>query len=77
MRILFGILLQNEREVMLGTVLALIHAHRRCQALDREALAQLDAKLKEERKKASEVVNKQNAVAPSLRNECHSLGSTP
>lgn len=53
-----GISLQNEREVMLGTVLALIHAHRRCQALDREALAQLDAKLKEERKKASEVVKK-------------------
>ncbi|KAK3857879.1 hypothetical protein Pcinc_020970 [Petrolisthes cinctipes] len=47
--------LQNEREVMLGTILALIHAHRRCQTLDREALAHLDAKLKEERKKASEI----------------------
>lgn len=57
-----GVLLQNEREVMLGTILALIHAHRRCQALDREALTQLDAKLKEERKKASEVVKKQNAL---------------
>lgn len=38
---------------MVGTLLALIHAHRRCQVVDREAVAQLDAKLKEERKRAS------------------------
>lgn len=37
----------------MGTLLALIHAHRRCQVVDREAVAQLDAKLKEERKRAS------------------------
>lgn len=47
---------QNDREVMLGTLLALIHAHRRCQVVDREAVTQLDAKLKEERKRASEGV---------------------
>lgn len=47
---------QSDREVMLGTLLALIHAHRRCQVVDREAVAQLDAKLKEERKRASEEV---------------------
>lgn len=47
---------QNDREVMLGTLLALIHAHRRCQVVDREAVAQLDSKLKEERKRASEGV---------------------
>ena len=47
---------QSDREVMLGTILALIQAHRHCQVVDREAVTQLDAKLKEERKKASEVV---------------------
>ena len=47
---------QSDREVMLGTLLALIHAHRNCQVVDREAVAQLDAKLKEERKRASELV---------------------
>ncbi|XP_050699357.1 tetratricopeptide repeat protein 21B-like [Eriocheir sinensis] len=46
--------LQHDREVMLGTLLALIHAHRRCQVVDREAVALLDSKLKEERKRASE-----------------------
>ena len=51
-----GFVFQSDREVMLGTLLALIHAHRCCQVVDREAVAQLDAKLKEERKKASEVV---------------------
>ncbi|XP_071548285.1 tetratricopeptide repeat protein 21B-like [Panulirus ornatus] len=47
--------LQSDRDVMLGTLLALIYAHRHCQVLDREAVAQLDSKLKEERKKASEM----------------------
>lgn len=47
---------QNDREVMLGTLLALIYAHRHCQVVDREAVTQLDAKLKEERKKATEMV---------------------
>ncbi|XP_068223465.1 tetratricopeptide repeat protein 21B-like [Palaemon carinicauda] len=47
--------LQNERDVMLGALLALIYAHRRCQVVDKEAVAQLDAKLKEERKRASEI----------------------
>lgn len=56
-RVLFFIFaVQNDREVMLGTLLALIYAHRHCQVVDREAVSQLDAKLKEERKKATEMV---------------------
>ncbi|KAK7082681.1 Tetratricopeptide repeat protein 21B [Halocaridina rubra] len=47
--------LQTSRDVMLGAILALIYAHRHCQNVDREAVAHLDAKLKEERKKASEI----------------------
>ncbi|XP_069186237.1 tetratricopeptide repeat protein 21B isoform X2 [Procambarus clarkii] len=47
--------LQNDRDIMLGTLLALIYAHRHCQVVDREAVTQLDSKLKEERKKASEM----------------------
>ncbi|CAL4164059.1 unnamed protein product, partial [Meganyctiphanes norvegica] len=46
--------LQNDRDVMLGTILALIYGHRHCQVVDKEAVAQLDARLKEERKKASQ-----------------------
>ncbi|XP_068085087.1 tetratricopeptide repeat protein 21B-like [Anabrus simplex] len=46
--------LQINRDVMLGAMLALMFAHRRFASVDREALAQLDSKLKEERKHASE-----------------------
>lgn len=42
---------------MLGTLLALIYAHRHCQVVDKEAVTMLDAKLKEERKRAPESVN--------------------
>ena len=47
---------QSDSEVMLGTILALIHAHKRCATVDKEAVLQLDAKLKEERKKAGDKV---------------------
>jgi tetratricopeptide repeat protein 21B len=47
--------LQSDRDVMLGTFLALMFAHRRCSVIDREALAQLDSRLKNERKHASEM----------------------
>ncbi|XP_027210397.1 tetratricopeptide repeat protein 21B-like isoform X1 [Penaeus vannamei] len=46
--------LQNDQDVMLGTLLALIYAHRHCQVVDKEAVTMLDAKLKEERKRAPE-----------------------
>jgi len=35
--------LQSEHDVVLGTILALMFAHRHCTVLDREALAQLDS----------------------------------
>jgi tetratricopeptide repeat protein 21B len=43
--------------VNLGAITALLNAHKKCQNIDKEAVAQLDAALKEERKKASDEVN--------------------
>ena len=40
--------------MQLGSLLALVHAHKKCQNVDREAVAALDAKLKEERKRADD-----------------------
>lgn len=40
---------QNEKEIAMAVILGLIYAHKRCTVLDREALAQLDEKLKQER----------------------------
>ena len=39
---------------MLGSLLALIHAHKLCLTVDKEAVAAFDAKLKEERKRADD-----------------------
>ena len=39
---------------MLGSLLALIHAHKQCLTVDKEAVANFDAKLKEERKRADD-----------------------
>ncbi|XP_069686948.1 tetratricopeptide repeat protein 21B-like [Periplaneta americana] len=47
--------LQSDRDVMLGAILALMYAHRCCNVVDREALNQLDSRLKEERKHAGEM----------------------
>jgi hypothetical protein len=44
---------------MLGSLLALIHANKMCLTIDKEAVAQYDAKLKEERKRAEDQVRKQ------------------
>ena len=41
-------------QVQLGSLLALIHAHKKCQPVDREAVLALDAKLKDERKRADD-----------------------
>ncbi|CAB4063816.1 TTC21B [Lepeophtheirus salmonis] len=46
--------LQGYSEVMLGALLALIHAHKACLTVDKEAVAALDAKLKDERKRADD-----------------------
>ena len=43
--------LQNEPEVMVGSLLALIYTHRKCVTIDKEAVTNFDIKLKEERKK--------------------------
>ncbi|XP_076366451.1 LOW QUALITY PROTEIN: tetratricopeptide repeat protein 21B-like [Tachypleus tridentatus] len=46
---------QDSRDVMVGSLLALVYAHRKCKVVDREAVSQLDAKLKEKRKQAGEM----------------------
>ena len=46
--------LQNFSEVMLGSLLALIHAHKMCLTVDKEAVAAYDSKLKDERKRADD-----------------------
>ena len=50
--------LQNYSEVQLGSLLALIHAHKKCQPVDKEAVTQLDTKLKDERKRADDQVRR-------------------
>ena len=50
--------LQNEPEVMVGSLLALIYTHRKCVTIDKEAVTNFDIKLKEERKKAGDQVRK-------------------
>ena len=47
-------LVQTYSEVQLGSLLALIWAHKRCSTLDREAITAYDLKLKEERKRADD-----------------------
>ncbi len=46
--------LQGYSEVMLGALLALVHAHKQCLTVDKEAVAAYEAKLKEERKRADD-----------------------
>lgn len=45
--------MQNDREVNLPTILALIYGHKRCAIVDKEAIIALDQKMKEERKKVT------------------------
>ncbi|KAL3234174.1 hypothetical protein MRX96_022693 [Rhipicephalus microplus] len=47
---------RESKDVSLGGILALIFAHRKCSVVDKEAVAQLDAQLKETRKQAGEKV---------------------
>lgn len=47
-------LLRDKKDVNLCTTLALLHAHRMGKATDKEAINELDAKLKEERKQAGD-----------------------
>ena len=46
--------LQSYSDVMLGALIGLIHAHKLCLTVDKEAVAAFDAKLKDERKKADD-----------------------
>ena len=41
---------------MLGSLLALVHAHKQCLTVDKEAIETYDSKLKEERKRADDQV---------------------
>ncbi|XP_070546763.1 tetratricopeptide repeat protein 21B-like [Ptychodera flava] len=46
--------IKDKPEVMLCSIMALMYAHKRCKTVDKEAVQELDAKLKEERKHARE-----------------------
>ena len=46
--------LKDKRDVNLCATIALIYAHKKCKTVDREAVQELDAKLKDERKHAGE-----------------------
>ena len=46
--------LLGQPEVMLGSLVGLIHAHKACLTVDREAVAAFDTRLKEERKRADD-----------------------
>ena len=59
--------LQNYSEVQLGSLLALIHAHKKCQPVDKEAVTQLDTKLKDERKRADDQVRRAVMIIISLQ----------
>lgn len=43
--------LQSDSDHAMGVLLALVYAHRRCKVIDKEALLECDARLKEERKR--------------------------
>lgn len=45
--------MQNDREINLPTILALIYGHKRCSVVDKEAIVALDQKMKEERKRVT------------------------
>ncbi|XP_075548739.1 tetratricopeptide repeat protein 21B-like isoform X1 [Dermacentor variabilis] len=47
---------RESKDVSLGGIMALIFAHRKCSVVDKEAVSQLDAQLKETRKQAGEKV---------------------
>ncbi|KAG1679081.1 Tetratricopeptide repeat protein 21B [Nymphon striatum] len=46
--------MKDIKNVQLGTLLALIYAHRKCRVIDKEAVNELDSKLKSSRKHTSE-----------------------
>lgn len=43
--------LQYEKDLSMASIIALMYAHKRCTVIDKEALIQLDSRLKEEKKK--------------------------
>ena len=53
--------LQSYTEVQLGSLQALIHAHKLCSPVDREAVTSLDTRLREERKRADDQVRNSQA----------------
>lgn len=46
--------LKNREDVALGSMIALVYAHKKFQSQDREAIVELDGRIKEIRKKADE-----------------------
>ncbi|KAG5852524.1 hypothetical protein ANANG_G00063340 [Anguilla anguilla] len=45
--------IKDRRDVSLCTLMALVYAHKKCQSPDRDAILELDARVKEDRKTAS------------------------
>ena len=54
--------IQDQQEVCLCCPLLLIHAHRKCKTVDRDAIQQLDATVKKIRTNANEKVESQSGV---------------
>lgn len=54
--------IQSEKEYGMAAILALLYAHKHCGVVDKEALLQLDNRLKEERKKLSAVSSYYSAI---------------
>ncbi|XP_015781277.1 tetratricopeptide repeat protein 21B-like [Tetranychus urticae] len=47
--------IQEDQNLVLASLLALIHAHKACKSLDREEISKLEGKLRDQRKQAKEV----------------------
>lgn len=47
--------LSGDRDISLGVIVSLLHAHKLCSTTDHEAVSSLDARLKEERRSAGEL----------------------
>lgn len=54
--------IQESPDLILGAPLLLIYAHRQCKTIDKEAIQQLEAAVKKDRKSCSNKVSRQSLV---------------
>ena len=60
-------MIQDSPDLILGAPLLLIHAHRRCKTVDKEAIQQLEAAVKKDRKSCSSKVSRQSFSLSHIR----------